>query len=145
MNFFSELTNICVQQPENTCSNASLKPLWHGRRTAPLFVLPMVLFLANTKSCVCLNHATAKYSTAILDERPFGLVMNDPFEPTNGGTVHVDTDVKRYTDARNTRRQPFHHHHRRPPLFVERSLNQHCRRFRPLHGEPHRGRIGARY
>ena len=51
----------------------------------PLFVLPMVLFPGELQELrVFEPRYRQMLDTCILDERPFGLVMNDPFEPTNG-------------------------------------------------------------
>ncbi len=51
----------------------------------PLFVLPMVLFPGETQELrVFEPRYRQMLDTCILDERPFGLVMNDPFEPING-------------------------------------------------------------
>ena len=51
----------------------------------PLFVLPMVLFPGEHQELrVFEPRYRQMLDTCILDERPFGLVMNDPFEPTNG-------------------------------------------------------------
>ena len=51
----------------------------------PLFVLPMVLFPGEIQELrVFEPRYRQMLDTCILDERPFGLVMNDPFEPTNG-------------------------------------------------------------
>jgi Lon protease-like protein len=53
--------------------------------TLPLFVLPMVLFPGETQELrVFEPRYRQMLDTCILDERPFGLVLNDPFEPTNG-------------------------------------------------------------
>ena len=53
--------------------------------TLPLFVLPMVLFPGELQELrVFEPRYRQMLDTCILDERPFGLVMNDPFEPTNG-------------------------------------------------------------
>jgi Lon protease-like protein len=51
----------------------------------PLFVLPMVLFPGELQELrVFEPRYRQMLDTCILDERPFGLVLNDPFEPTNG-------------------------------------------------------------
>lgn len=51
----------------------------------PLFVLPMVLFPGEIQELrVFEPRYRQMLDTCILDERPFGLVMNDPFEPSNG-------------------------------------------------------------
>lgn len=51
----------------------------------PLFVLPMVLFPGELQELrVFEPRYRQMLDTCILDERPFGLVMNDPFAPTNG-------------------------------------------------------------
>ena len=51
----------------------------------PLFVLPMVLFPGELQELrVFEPRYRQMLDTCILDERPFGLVMNDPFEPSNG-------------------------------------------------------------
>lgn len=53
--------------------------------TLPLFVLPMVLFPGELQELrVFEPRYRQMLDTCLLDERPFGLVMNDPFEPTNG-------------------------------------------------------------
>ena len=53
--------------------------------TLPLFVLPMVLFPGELQELrVFEPRYRQMLDTCILDDRPFGLVMNDPFEPTNG-------------------------------------------------------------
>ena len=53
--------------------------------TLPLFVLPMVLFPGEHQELrVFEPRYRQMLDSCILDERPFGLVMNDPFEPTNG-------------------------------------------------------------
>lgn len=50
----------------------------------PLFVLPMVLFPGEIQELrVFEPRYRQMLDTCLLDERPFGLVMNDPFEPTN--------------------------------------------------------------
>ncbi len=63
-------------------------PLRHKRmdeETLPLFVLPMVLFPGELQELrVFEPRYRQMLDTCVLDERPFGLVMNDPFEPTNG-------------------------------------------------------------
>ena len=51
----------------------------------PLFVLPMVLFPGEMQELrVFEPRYRQMLDTCVLDERPFGLVLNDPFEPTNG-------------------------------------------------------------
>ena len=51
----------------------------------PLFVLPMVLFPGELQELrVFEPRYRQMLDTCVLDERPFGLVLNDPFEPTNG-------------------------------------------------------------
>jgi Lon protease-like protein len=51
----------------------------------PLFVLPMVLFPGELQELrVFEPRYRQMLDTCILDERPFGLVLNDPFEPING-------------------------------------------------------------
>ena len=65
------------------------KPPWlqfnMDEETLPLFVLPMVLFPGELQELrVFEPRYRQMLDTCILDERPFGLVMNDPFEPTNG-------------------------------------------------------------
>ena len=53
--------------------------------TLPLFVLPMVLFPGEVQELrVFEPRYRQMLDTCILDDLPFGLVMNDPFEPTNG-------------------------------------------------------------
>ena len=50
----------------------------------PLFVLPMVLFPGELQELrVFEPRYRQMLDTCVLDERPFGLVLNDPFEPTN--------------------------------------------------------------
>ena len=62
----------------------------------PLFVLPMVLFPGELQELrVFEPRYRQMLDTCILDERPFGLVMNDPFEPTNGWDGPQGTGVKR--------------------------------------------------
>ncbi len=54
-------------------------------KALPLFVLPMVLFPGELQELrVFEPRYRQMLDTCILDERPFGLVMNDPFAPTNG-------------------------------------------------------------
>lgn len=51
----------------------------------PLFVLPMVLFPGELQELrVFEPRYRQMLDTCILDERPFGLVNNDPFNPVNG-------------------------------------------------------------
>ena len=51
----------------------------------PLFVLPMVLFPGEIQELrVFEPRYRQMLDTCILDERPFGLVMNDPFSPVKG-------------------------------------------------------------
>jgi len=61
------------------------RPLDMDEEALPLFVLPMVLFPGEVQELrVFEPRYRQMLDTCILDERPFGLVMNDPFEPTNG-------------------------------------------------------------
>ena len=65
------------------------KPWIHAttmdEETLPLFVLPMVLFPGEVQELrVFEPRYRQMLDTCILDERPFGLVLNDSFAPANG-------------------------------------------------------------
>ena len=56
-----------------------------GGRPLPLFVLPMTLMPGEvTQLRVFEPRYKQMLDTCILDERPFGLVLNDPFQPVRG-------------------------------------------------------------
>ena len=63
--------------------------------TLPLFVLPMVLFPGELQELrVFEPRYRQMLDTCVLDERPFGLVMNDPSNRPTDGTAHEDTAAK---------------------------------------------------
>jgi len=56
-----------------------------GGRPLPLFVLPMTLMPGEvTQLRVFEPRYKQMLDTCILDERPFGLILNDPFQPVRG-------------------------------------------------------------